>query len=652
MDKYIEKVNITEIYITKNILKIFSDKEKYEQDYNYIIKNPFLLRINNTDLINSITILINNNYVSDVIELLNLHPQIITYNIINKLIYKPEYYETILNIFKNKDNCNLIKKITKLDAEGDFIENLIYILNKNKDLIENETIKNEILLLFGMIKEIYDLDDEKNTLIITILCKSIKSEKLLLDIFEFINIQNFDICYNYYINTSPLDYLFFNQYISVIEYLIDRLNYIYFSDINDILLFDYFKNHINILFKILEKSNIHNIINNKNQNIFYFILDNFDIEFNVLFNYLVMFNIDIYEKDVYGINLYSLIIKKYNNVILDELNKNSITKYIEDNISQTQIDNISKLLIKKHYGLYNPNSYTSLFNQLYIINKYNTTYIPFIKLSDSEINNTKQLLKISKQYNTSVSIIKTEFKILPEIIHSYITWKNENENWISPELINLIKSSNNRYILLHSTISGYNSLHANCILIDKHNKTVELFEPYGRLNYDYILLYNKWIKIMIANELNYNFEQVQLYTGFQLKSDEHNIDNEFIGDPGGYCLAWCILYLDIRLNNEFIDSTNKYTNAELTSCLINVFIMNNYNGKYLNFIRDYSIYLIKNRDNVCIDYNINYKLLYHKKYSYNVESKIIKCLNSFFNDITNKKKEKKEKKEKKNKYIK
>ena len=42
--------------------------------------------------------------------------------------------------------------------------------------------------------------------------------------------------------------------------------------------------------------------------------------------------------------------------------------------------------------------------------------------------------------------------------------------------------------------------------------------------------------------------------GFQTISDENNILNTKFGDFGGYCLAWCIWYVEHRVINKGIDS--------------------------------------------------------------------------------------------------
>jgi hypothetical protein len=41
--------------------------------------------------------------------------------------------------------------------------------------------------------------------------------------------------------------------------------------------------------------------------------------------------------------------------------------------------------------------------------------------------------------------------------------------------------------------------------------------------------------------------------GFQTISDENNPINQKFGDFGGYCLAWCIWYIEHRIANKSVD---------------------------------------------------------------------------------------------------
>ena len=42
-------------------------------------------------------------------------------------------------------------------------------------------------------------------------------------------------------------------------------------------------------------------------------------------------------------------------------------------------------------------------------------------------------------------------------------------------------------------------------------------------------------------------------TRFQLVSNDHDDNFRKLGDPGGYCLAWCLWYVELKLCNPNID---------------------------------------------------------------------------------------------------
>ena len=59
--------------------------------------------------------------------------------------------------------------------------------------------------------------------------------------------------------------------------------------------------------------------------------------------------------------------------------------------------------------------------------------------------------------------------------------------------------------------------------------------------------------------------------GFQTISDENNVFNQKMGDFGGYCLAWCLWYIEHRIKNKKIDpeglirkTLNKFRAMNLT----------------------------------------------------------------------------------------
>ena len=148
--------------------------------------------------------------------------------------------------------------------------------------------------------------------------------------------------------------------------------------------------------------------------------------------------------------------------------------------------------------------------------------------------------------------------------------------------------------------------HANYIIYDVLNKTVERFEPHGSstpagLNYSPALL----DEILEARFKTIN-DDIKYYApskflpkiGFQLM-DIFESNRKKIGDPGGFCALWSIWYVDMRI---------KYKNLppdELVKILIRSIKTQNISVR--NMIRNYAINIIKIRDdilsNVGIDIN-------------------------------------------------
>jgi hypothetical protein len=120
---------------------------------------------------------------------------------------------------------------------------------------------------------------------------------------------------------------------------------------------------------------------------------------------------------------------------------------------------------------------------------------------------------------------------------------------------------------------------------------------------------------MLINELSNKLGFVFNYyndIGLQSKSDELNNFNIVIGDPGGYCLAWCILFVELRINNKY-KNLNTYTLLEV----LNNYIMNTFKKKYNideqnpynEFIRFYTNNLHNRKNKLFKKYDVNYYLL-------------------------------------------
>lgn len=234
----------------------------------------------------------------------------------------------------------------------------------------------------------------------------------------------------------------------------------------------------------------------------------------------------------------------------------------------------------------------------YILQKYPTIKIPAI--APKQLSN-KKLTDLYNELATGYpeifkSIIKDYINHSPILINHIIIWQNEQNNFVSPYMIKGIKRSLQKYptirfIVLKITIIGdNNSNHANILLLDCINKVVERFDPYGNVKF----IKTKGLDDFLTSLfVNYKYvAPVDSVNGisFQVYADEANPDNYITNDPTGYCLAWCMLYIEMRIKNY------ELTPAFLIKETIKEINKNETNFK--DYIRNYSNVLDKEKNKI------------------------------------------------------
>ena len=176
----------------------------------------------------------------------------------------------------------------------------------------------------------------------------------------------------------------------------------------------------------------------------------------------------------------------------------------------------------------------------------------------------------------------TKETIFPWIISYY----SNSEYYIHPYLNNIIngarRDGKKRFAAVFISITLDSMLHANVLIFDFKNMTVERFEPYGNSTF-----VDNSLDEVLEEELTWNTGLKYLKTGdflpwagFQTISDETNLINKKSGDFGGFCLAWCLWYLETKLKNPDVDSKN------LVSKLIHK--ITKLDIKFSEYIRNYS----------------------------------------------------------------
>lgn len=655
IDKYLKKVDLIDYYITKNIIKIIKNKNEFD----FIKSNIFLLSVTNKNDKNSLIILLDLKKFKIIRYLIDFDFKILSFknfsenNLFTILLKYDYFYKYIENLISKLDINFIIKILTeKNNAGNNFIDNIIKLINYNflTDDFINDPNYIYIIKLIKIIIKIYQLDNEKITLVITKLCKVILNQNYLLFILKKININNFDI----YLDNNFLtciDYLIIKEFFETFKFLIEKINYIEFINLDNNIIFKLMDNEnvdnnykIDILFNILRKSNISKLLNDKNQNIFYKLLEKYIIEPNILVTFFDIIN--IYEQDINGITLYDIIKIKYSSNDLIKIEyyiKKELKNIIKfnDEIYLKKLCNkinIKKKLIKCHNGIFNSDIlHNMIYTLLTLKSNKKIISIPYHIQSIDYKNKQEELIKLSNNNRNILEYINQYFNNFNIWLPHFILWKNKNNYWIDPNLIEYLKL-NKTIEFIYIKLSVYlldniNTRHSNIIIIDNLNKIVERFEPYGELNISNSNDINNMIQKNISNILNYDFKFVQPYPGFQSRSDEFGKFNKSYGDPNGYCLAWSFLYLDIKLelrkNKSLIDPLN-FINWYIINIFPDDFKIDkkvNKTNIYILFIRYYARNLDLNKNKLILKYKLDPSIIYQQKIDMEYRNKIILNIN-------------------------
>ena len=198
---------------------------------------------------------------------------------------------------------------------------------------------------------------------------------------------------------------------------------------------------------------------------------------------------------------------------------------------------------------------------LYLENKYKNSCIP-VEVDDMKHN----------MYFEFVGLLWIEKK--NKFDYTDIFMKRFEDCYNNPNIRFIICS------LILEPISRY--FHANILICDKVNNTLERFDPQDA-TYLSTYLDKKLKKVFV----DFNFIHLKPYippnnSTFQCTQTKENCKKPC--DPEGFCVAWCIWYADLRISNPDIDNDNLYDIAMVTLKAGTI--------TFSSFIRSYSKFLL------------------------------------------------------------
>jgi len=573
------------------------------------------------------------------------------------------------NIMKNKIDLNNIS-----NKEGPLILNFIHESKKINDiyfkLIEKLLkLKIDINLPHNLPPLIFAVKTKKDYIVDLLL----QQQKLDIDkpdinnvsaIFYAVKTNNISILkklieYNANINYyDPMNNIQFINYViktkndNMINIILDNnINCnIYDRELDlpiNFILINKFNN--NIVKKFLDKTKDLNYQNIYGETPLYYLLKNYD--WKDFEDILEKKELNIYiqnKKNEQIIDIiknkdefFELVIKSYlyyaknNKDIKSEI---IIKCYKENKLTETCIKEIRDLIEKEKSSIITKEekinfinsqiSYNNRFNPMfiylfilyiYIIKKYKNISIPFISnivVFKKVINNDKNFIKY--KLNNWITL-NNEYG--HKLKYMDIFWYDKKIYWVNPVFEKAVKNvyQKKRFMLISLIIIQKDTNHQNFIIYDNKKNSIERFDPYGFINNENTLdldnFLDKLFKKIIKNVKYISPKEFMNRIGFQNISEfEDKYENMKIGDPSGFCVAWCFWYLEMKLNNPDLDNIK----------LINKSIKNiiNTNKSFTEYIRDYANDLFIYIEKIFLQIKLVKNTIYNKMLSKEIMIKL------------------------------
>ena len=325
---------------------------------------------------------------------------------------------------------------------------------------------------------------------------------------------------------------------------------------------------------------------------------------------------------------------------MNSLSKTTLTDI--DKLSKNYIDLIIDDYQFAHYNLYNARDSDIYVYYKILMNKHYNLGIPF---NDNKFD--KKNIMLFGKFNTNTQnisnieymqlLVNTTIKY-PMLYPLNIYWLNETNYMIPYNIVECVINSINlgkTYIICRINIIN-DILHANILLIDIQNKRFIRFEPQGGIK-NYYILDDEIFKVFKKNKIFKDFKyfkpsDYEPINGLQSISQETNTLYTRKGDMGGFCLAWCMWFIEFYIENI----SNNLLSENNLKIVIHKVIKRIINNGYLlsEYIRNYANYM---HEKLLVELSNTFQVtnLYFEKYTSEELEILYNKINNDFHLITN-----------------
>ena len=290
-----------------------------------------------------------------------------------------------------------------------------------------------------------------------------------------------------------------------------------------------------------------------------------------------------------------------------------------------------------HFSAY---TYNYICFVYYILDTYNNVKIPSMpeeQLQNKTLGDFYKEMTEDFRSNEPIdivfrSIIRDYINHSPLLINHLFIWATGEKNFISPYILHGIKDiltnhPETEYLLFKLTIiNDKNFNHANILIFDISNKTVERFDPYGYVPYIDSDQIDEFLSSFFAKYFpNYQYISPLETSGgisYQVFSDENSVHNYIENDPNGFCVAWCIWYLEMRMLNIHADPKTLIRKT--------VAKINRSSEKFKDYIRNYSKTLDDQKNEILRSAGMPSQYWYSRHMPDDVYKKYIKYIRKIF----------------------